>query len=425
MKKLLSILTLLMTFSICVYSQVIEFDGKFIQDGILISAPPYLDKFGNPLIVLRVYSIGVKIEDLFVDYDGLVEGVEKNDTYIEVRLLNRKGHVDIKSNGSGIVSIPIDVENKISAGIAYRITIVKSATSDSCTHQNLRYINIGPMHNIVCRDCKQYIDAENHKFSTSDSCICGAKKTFNTPMESFVETVNGVSFKMIFVEGGAAELVVDFGVNRPVTLSDYHIGETEVTQSLWEAVMNDNPSAYKLGGDHPVENVSWDDCQKFIIKLNSITGKQYRLPSEEQWVYAAKGGKNKKNYPYSGSKNIDKVAWYYGNCQKIFKQHQSVKTKKPNSLGLYDMSGNVYEWCQDLDGFYPPNPSFDSPRDHSIDPENDVILAGFDNSIPAGNHSIRVYRGGCWYSSCEVWHYQRAISAIHFSGVGLRLCLVP
>ena len=133
-----------------------------------------------------------------------------------------------------------------------------------------------------------------------------------------------------------------------VTLSDYYIGETEVTQALWKAVMGTNPSNFK-GDSNPVEKVSWNDCQEFIRKLNSLTGRTFRLPTEAEWECAARGGNQSKGYKYSGSNKIKDVAWYDGNSKD--KTH-AVKTKPSNELGLYDMSGNVNEWCWDLYGAY-------------------------------------------------------------------------
>ena len=171
-------------------------------------------------------------------------------------------------------------------------------------------------------------------------------------------TVKGVQFTMVAVEGGTFTMgatpkqgsdAKDW--EKPahqVTLSSFYIGETEVTQALWKAVMGENPSFYK-GDNLPVEQVSWYDCQKFIKKLNSLTGKSFRLPTEAEWEFAARGGKKSRGYNYSGSDNIGDVALNWDNSDR--KTHP-VKTKQANELGIYDMSGNVKEWCQDLYGSY-------------------------------------------------------------------------
>ena len=179
-----------------------------------------------------------------------------------------------------------------------------------------------------------------------------------------VVTVNGVDFKMIKVEGGTFTMGEGKEAHE-VTLSEYYIGEFEVTQELWEAVMGSNPSNFK-GGYLPVEMVNWNDCQGFIAKLNRLTGKTFRLPTEAQWEYAARGGNKSKGYKYSGSNNIDEVAWY---CNNSGGSTHPVGTKSPNELGIYDMSGNVWEWCQDWYGKYskdsqtnPQGPSSGSNR---------------------------------------------------------------
>ncbi|MCQ2192794.1 MAG: formylglycine-generating enzyme family protein [Paludibacteraceae bacterium] len=126
----------------------------------------------------------------------------------------------------------------------------------------------------------------------------------------------------------------------------FYICKYEVTQQLWSEVMGENPSQMQ-GDDLPVEQVSWDDCQVFIGKLNKLTGKNYRLPTEEEWEFACRGGKCSKGYNFSGSDNLDEVAWYDGNSEG--KTHP-VGQKQPNELGLYDMSGNVWELCQNMHG---------------------------------------------------------------------------
>ena len=177
-------------------------------------------------------------------------------------------------------------------------------------------------------------------------------------------TANGVSFNMIRVEGGTFTMGatleegsiawVNENPAHQVTLSSYYIGETEVTQALWEAVMGSNPSNFK-GANRSVEEVSWDDCKTFISKLNAITGKAFRLPTEAEWEYAARGGTRSMGYKYSGSNTMDEVGWYDGNSGN--KTHD-VKTKSPNELGIYDMSGNVEECCQDWYGkdYYSSSP---------------------------------------------------------------------
>lgn len=194
-----------------------------------------------------------------------------------------------------------------------------------------------------------------------------------------------------------------FGREKPahkVTLSSFMIGKYEVTQALWKAVMGSNPSEFK-GDNLPVERVSWNDCQTFIKKLNSLTGKNFRLPTEAEWEYAARGGNNSQGHKYAGSDNIDDVAWYYGNSGD--KTH-AVGTKQPNELGLYDMSGNVWEWCSDRFEFYRSSAQT--------------------NPTGATSGSRRVYRGGsCGLAAgyCRVSFRDYDTPDYSYSRLGLRL----
>lgn len=226
-------------------------------------------------------------------------------------------------------------------------------------------------------------------------------------------TANGVSFKMIKVEGGSftmgatpeqgRDAASDETPTHRVTLSTYYIGETEVTQALWEAVMGNNPSRFR-GSNLPVEQVSWEDCQNFIRELNRITGKSFRLPTEAEWEYAARGGNKSQSCKYSGSNAIDKVAWY--SAANSVSETLEVRTKSPNELGIYDMSGNVWEWCQDWYGSYGSSAQT--------------------NPTGPSSGSRRVYRGGSWISfawGCRVSHRSYYTPGSQDIDLGLRLAL--
>ena len=224
-------------------------------------------------------------------------------------------------------------------------------------------------------------------------------------------TVNGVSFNMIRVDGGTFLMGATSEQQNPekdekpvhsVTLSSYYIGETEVTQELWQAVMGDNPSKFQ-GGQRPVEEVSWKDCQKFIEKLNKKTAMTFRLPTEAEWEFAARGGNKSQGYQYSGSNNFDDVAWYGSNSSR---QTHDVKTKQANELGIYDMSGNVWEWCQDWKGKYISG-SQTNPTGSSW---------GFHHVLRGG--SCGNYAGGCRVAIRESF-----TPSAHNYYLGLRLAL--
>ena len=187
----------------------------------------------------------------------------------------------------------------------------------------------------------------------SDSTEVGLERKEIKAKSAKTFMVGGVSFDMVWVEGGTFHMGAtseqsedawdDENPVHSVTLSGYYIGKTEVTQALWKTVMGSNPSSFK-GDNLPVECVSWDDCQEFIRKLSALTGQNFRLPTEAEWEFACRGGNNSRGYKYSGSDDIDSVAWYKDNSGG---NTHPVATKLSNELGICDMSGNVWEWCSD------------------------------------------------------------------------------
>lgn len=240
-----------------------------------------------------------------------------------------------------------------------------------------------------------------------------------------VFTVNHIPLKMVFVKGG--ELQLGCTADRDdsckarelpihnVTLTDFYIGETEVTQALWMAVMGrDNNPSYWKGNTLPVERVSWTECHRFIIRLNKYLaaelpeGYRFALPSEAQWEYAARGGMKSLGERYAGSNDLKQIAWYYDNSNE---RTHDVRVKTANELGIFDMSGNVWEWCEDWydENFYAENTDWTNPM-------NDQET------------SYRVQRGGSWnyaaaYSRCAT----RDRGSIHsrYEDCGFRVALVP
>ena len=219
--------------------------------------------------------------------------------------------------------------------------------------------------------------------------------------------VQGVFFKMVFVKGGTFPMGSnDFDDEKPihsVFLDDFFIGETLVTQGLWMSVMGMNPSCFQKGYDYPVDSVSWNDIvMAFLPKLNMLTGKNFRLPTEAEWEYAARGGNTHNDYKYSGSDNVSNVAYFSQNTS------MQVKQKNSNELGVYDMSGNMWEWCQDWydSDFYDKNMKA--------------------NPTGPSSGSWRVIRGGSWSSNaqaCRVSTRNYAEPSNRFNDFGFRLVL--
>lgn len=261
--------------------------------------------------------------------------------------------------------------------------------------------------------------------------------TFNrsSDMTSEQEIVlNEIINAMVYVEGGTFTMGVvpelDNESFDDVTLSDFYISKYEVTQKQWETIMGDNPSQFSFLTDndnYPVEHVTWNDCMAFVEQLRSLTGLEFRLPTEAQWEYAARGGQKSKSYMYSGSNDPDEVAWQWQNSEQDFycnefphlngKQRypHKVGKKKPNELGLYDMSGNVAEWCFDQYGDYY---------------SNYLHYCSLRNPTGAKSGDFRVFRGGSYASGvmpinneCCVDYRQKTLPHLKEEPIGMRLAI--
>ncbi|MDR0604460.1 MAG: formylglycine-generating enzyme family protein [Bacteroidales bacterium] len=246
-------------------------------------------------------------------------------------------------------------------------------------------------------------------------CLISCKKMeWNLKRDNPLDEVNNIEnpagdkkkeIEMVYVQGGTFNMGSNDGNSNEqpvhqVTLSSYYISKYEITQAQWKAVMGNNPSYFK-GDNLPVEQVSWDDVQEFISRLNAATGEQYRLPTEAEWEYAARGGQQSNRYSYSGSNNVNDVAWYSSNSDN--KTH-AVGTKQANELGIYDMSGNVWEWCYDWYGTYSASAQHDP--------------------MGASSGSYRVRRGGSWFSNaadCRVSFRSYASPGLRYYYLGFRV----
>lgn len=338
------------------------------------------------------------------------------------RISYRDNFTPTGSNSSGGMRLVLDVDN--SSKFRLSETVLKVEVDDT---KSINILNGGG--NYTVAGGTDYVSTSiNANQLTVTGIATGTTTVYVTDVETGATaviavivterqdeefTVNGVSFKMVTVDGGTFTMGAtdeqgsDFNANeRPVhqvTLSDYKIGQTEVTQELWQAVMGSNPSNFTGDLQRPVDKVSWNDCQEFISKLNQLTGKSFRLPTEAEWEFAARGGKLSQGFKYAGSNTVDDVAWYKDNSESMT---HPVATKAPNELGLYDMSGNVFEWCHDWFGNY----------------------SGDAQTNPTGPTSgtYRSCRGGGWgYNDtyCRVSYRSYHSMTSRYDRIGLRLAL--
>ena len=253
----------------------------------------------------------------------------------------------------------------------------------------------------------------NNKGEKAPKLHVAVQNTESETIKKRCFTIGGVPFEMVAVEGGTFKMGVsdeqmgpdtyeDASPQHDVVLRDFYIGETVVTQELYHVVMGYNPSEFASGSQRPVDSVSFDDCLRFIEKLNALTGENFKLPSEAQWEYAARGGKFSKGFKYSGNDDIFEIAWFRRNSEN---STQSVKMRNPNELGIYDMTGNVCEWCSDYYSDYP---------------------AGLVTEPIVKEGVLRVLRGGSWRSrasNCELYVRFGSMPGFRCDSYGFRLAL--
>lgn len=273
---------------------------------------------------------------------------------------------------------------------------------------NTKFYIVSPLVAVIMSSCVSLNGKENPQTATAEVTPQEIENTFVA--DSFV--VGGTTYKFVKVEGGdfkmgASDTEKDMADEdefpaHNVSVNDFYVAQFEVTQKLWNDVMNEKTEENAV--NLPVTNVSWDDCQLFLSKLNAMTGQKFRLPSEAEWEYAARGGKYSKNSVFAGSDNIDDVAWYDGNNGGSI---HAVGTKQPNELGLYDMCGNVAEWCND---YYEKNFYQVSPKNNPKGPEKGVY---------------RVLRGGGWFANNKrfgrIANRSGNMTDYRFAYLGLRL----
>ena len=321
------------------------------------------------------------------------------------------------SNGVAKTTLPVGQHSFVVACDGYESeegTVKLKASAPSNLQITLMKESVGA--GIANQQQSENQQSSNTYVASSSNNSSGTPSVASGSNAISIPVKDGISIEMVKVEAGTfmmgatSEMKDSYDdpysdekpVHQVTLTNDYYMGKYEVTQALWQAVMGSNPSNFK-GDNLPVEKVSWNDCQEFISKLNSLTGRKFRLPTEAEWEYAARGGKKSRGYQYSGSSNISDVVWYKDNSAN--KTHP-VGTKQANELGIYDMSGNVWEWCSDRYGSY----------------------SSFSQTNPTGSYSgsFRVLRGGGWGSfawfCCLSFRRNFAPDFRHYD-LGLRLAL--
>ena len=394
MKQLFLIITVLVFFC----GNVIAQEEKSIKQKVAVyvtgkANDDYKKVIGSKLVSAIARNDNYTAVERTVDFVSALE-TELND--------QRSGMVDIKEiaklgKGFGVGSVVIADLSEIfgSLFVSARIIDVETREIQRSMEISSEVHSLDDLTELSRNVIANLIYNENRKGNNNN----GTAYNNLTTGRDFVETTAGLNMKMVWVEGGefmmggtseqGSDVYSDEQVIRRIKLSSYYIGECEITQQQWTKVMGTSiqqqaskagQSSYRgIGPDYPMYYVSWEEAQAFCQELSRMTGRTYCLPTEAQWEYAARGGKNNDGTKYSGSWSIDAVAWYDSNSGS---NTHPVKNKRANSLGLYDMSGNVWEWCSDWYG-----------SDYNVNDTN--------NPTGPSSGSSRVLRGGSWGSNAR------------------------
>ncbi|MFA5648214.1 MAG: formylglycine-generating enzyme family protein [Bacteroidales bacterium] len=386
---------------------IIQIDGK------VIGSTSWKGKLGEGLHIIIVKKEG------FSSREQQVTILRGRDVHVDLMLSPKTGSLEITTDPPGVMitlngkmygltpktikDLPLGIYN-LSLDKPEYTSIIRRITISDSDLQKLEFSMTSGKEVIITSDQDStlvYIDNEkegvaplkiwlkygSHNIKLQRGALTtietievahGGSKDYSFTLSNTVDPFEG---QLVFVKGGTFKMGDLSGDGsreetpvHQVTVNDFYMGKFEVTQSQWESIMGSNPSHFNGCPNCPVERVSWIDVQEFLVKLNELTGKSYRLPTEAEWEYAAKGGSKSRGFLYSGKNNVNFVAWYSGNSGN---KTNPVGQKEPNELGIYDMSGNVWEWVNDWFNYYT-----ETPKDNPTGPDNG---------------DGRIVKGGSWF----------------------------
>lgn len=386
---------------------IIQIDGK------VIGSTSWKGKLGEGLHIIIVKKEG------FSSREQQVTILRGRDMHVDLMLSPKTGSLEITTDPPGVMitlngkmygltpktikDLPLGIYN-LSLDKPEYTSIIRRITISDSDLQKLEFSMTSGKEVIITSDQDStlvYIDNEkegvaplkiwlkygSHNIKLQRGALTtietievahGGSKDYSFTLSNTVDPFEG---QLVFVKGGTFKMGDLSGDGsreetpvHQVTVNDFYMGKFEVTQSQWESIMGSNPSHFNGCPNCPVERVSWIDVQEFLVKLNELTGKSYRLPTEAEWEYAAKGGSKSRGFLYSGKNNVNFVAWYSGNSGN---KTNPVGQKEPNELGIYDMSGNVWEWVNDWFNYYT-----ETPKDNPTGPDNG---------------DGRIVKGGSWF----------------------------